>query len=296
MAPGTGLIGGGSIALDTLEGGFGRVENELGGSALYFCLAASLLTPVAMLAVAGTDVTESLHKAVEGRPIELGLLSILDAPSYRWRARQGAEGHNVFLGSDESIYDLWHPRLPEGAGWVFLGSMRTALQLQIARALRTRAELVAADSMSSYAVLAPREAQDLVTCCDWFFCNEEELEAMGGDPMDPEGFQRLKALRGLCLKSGPRGATVVVEGRRIQLPALPGPVVDTTGAGDALAGGLMARWQQLGGSISALPEALAYGIACASITIGAVGARGLLAATIEDVRRRVEELMARLGG
>src|SRR5579859_5320385 len=184
------LVGAGSIALDTLEGGFGRVEDELGGSALYFCLAASLVAPVRMLAVAGEDAAKALGETLKGRPVDVELLSVLDAPSYRWRARQGPEGHNIFVDSDESIYDRWRPRLPEQARWIFIGSMRTTLQLEIARELRRRVDLVAADSMSSYSVLAPREAQDLVGCCDWFFCNEEELAALGGDPDEADGFRR----------------------------------------------------------------------------------------------------------
>ena len=36
----------GSVALDTRDGPFGKVQEELGGSAVYFALAASLIVPV----------------------------------------------------------------------------------------------------------------------------------------------------------------------------------------------------------------------------------------------------------
>ena len=40
----------GSVALDTRDGPFGKVKEELGGSAVYFALAASLLVPVKVIA------------------------------------------------------------------------------------------------------------------------------------------------------------------------------------------------------------------------------------------------------
>ena len=54
----------------------------------------------------------------------------------------------------------------------------------------------------------------------------------------------------------------------VRVPAVADrPVVDTTGAGDALAGGMLARWLSTGGEPSGLQDALVWGVACASITI-----------------------------
>ena len=46
----------GSIALDTLETPFGKVEDELGGAGSYFSFAARVLTPVQLVGV-GIDFT-----------------------------------------------------------------------------------------------------------------------------------------------------------------------------------------------------------------------------------------------
>ena len=45
----------GSIGIDTVETPHGRVEDALGGSAVYFSLAAALFTPVRMVGVVGED-------------------------------------------------------------------------------------------------------------------------------------------------------------------------------------------------------------------------------------------------
>jgi sugar/nucleoside kinase (ribokinase family) len=70
------------------------------------------------------------------------------------------------------------------------------------------------------------------------------------------------------------------------------PVVDVTGAGDALAGGMLAAWLEAGGGPDALRVSLAHGIACASLAISAVGLRGLIGATPADLAARVTEALA----
>jgi sugar/nucleoside kinase (ribokinase family) len=69
-------------------------------------------------------------------------------------------------------------------------------------------------------------------------------------------------------------------------------VVDTTGAGDALAGGMLARWLSTGGQPAGLQDALIWGVACASITISAIGVKGLAKATRQELDERVAEVEA----
>ncbi|HEX7942768.1 MAG TPA: sugar kinase, partial [Gemmatimonadaceae bacterium] len=45
----------GSVALDSVETPFGRAENVLGGSATFFSASASLLTPVLLVGIVGSD-------------------------------------------------------------------------------------------------------------------------------------------------------------------------------------------------------------------------------------------------
>ena len=108
----------GSVALDNRDGPFGKVTEELGGSAVYFALAASLLIPVRISAPVGRDGVDQVIRAFEGRPIDTSLLEVIDAPTYRWKAHQ-EHGHTVDLGSADRIYDEWTPKVPaEFKGWI----------------------------------------------------------------------------------------------------------------------------------------------------------------------------------
>ncbi|HZV53279.1 MAG TPA: PfkB family carbohydrate kinase [Candidatus Dormibacteraeota bacterium] len=266
-----GLLVAGSIALDSLLGG--RIREELGGSALYFALAAARLVPVSMVAPVGRDAEARVRTLLARHPrIDASGLDVLEAPTYRWFA-DAREGRNLDLGSQDSIYDVWRPRLPRGfRGWAFIGSMRPDQQLRIARGL-AGCGLLAADAMYSYVTRAPAPTHQLLRLVDWYFCNDEELAALGGG--DPERFRARWALKGLVVKHGPGGATAhTVEGA-IHVPSRARRVEDTTGAGDALAAGMLAHWMLDGGRPGRLREALEVGSELAALAISAVGVRAL---------------------
>jgi sugar/nucleoside kinase (ribokinase family) len=268
------------------------VTDVLGGSALYFALAASLIGPVAVVAPVGTDAVDRVRAALGGRGVDTRGIAVVEAPTYRWHARQ-VEGRNFDLGSSDTIYDRWRPQLPgRYSGWVFVGSMRPDRQVDAASEAAA-ASLLAADAMRSYVDAAPAEARQLLELCGWYFCNHEEFAALGGDPEQPDAFRIRWSLAGLVLKRGPEGLTVFVDGREQSQPALTShPIVDTTGAGDALAGGLLARWLQTGGRSEGLADAVDWGVACASIAIEGIGVRALAAATPALLRQRVDEVRA----
>lgn len=280
----------GSVALDTREGPYGKVRDELGGSAVYFALAASLILPVRLCAPVGRDAEARLRKALAGRPIDTAGLDVVDAPTYRWTARQ-EHGRNVDLGSSDRIYDEWHPRLPDGfGGWAFVGSMRPDRQAEAMRGLHHLARLLAADAMLSYVTSQPREANDVLSRASWFFCNEEEFAALGGGSQAEE-FRRRWWLDGLVVKSGARGVTAQTADGRVHVPALlDHPAFDTTGAGDAVAGGMLARWLSTGGQRGGLQDAMVCGVACASLAIEAIGIRGIASATPKLLEQRMAEV------
>ncbi len=282
------LLVAGSVALDTRDGPFGKVEETLGGSAVYFALAASLIVPVKVVAPVGVDGAKRVAQAFSGRPIDIEHLQILEAPTYRWRAHQ-EHGRNIDLGSSDDIYNSWVPSLPAGFdGCAFVGSMRPDRQAQLMELLGA-ADLLAADAMLSYVHARPPEVRDVLRRAGWFFCNQEEFTALGGK--DPDEFRRQWWLKGLVIKAGALGLAAYTEYGVVHVPAVTDrPVVDTTGAGDALAGGMLARWLTTGGQPTGLQNALVWGVACASITVSSVGVKGIAKATRKELDERVTEV------
>lgn len=280
----TSLLVAGSIALDSLQGG--RVREELGGSATYFSLAASLFQPVCVVAPVGRDGEDIFRSALRARKqIDLCGLKVVDEPTYRWFA-DDESGRNVDLGSKDSIYDVWVPEVPAGfRGWSFCGSMRPDRQLTAAQGL-AGCGLLAADAMRSYVEADPSDAQEVLRLADWYFGNEEELSALGAS--EPERFREQWDLKGLVVKRGPGGATVYTDrGSHHEEAMFDPPARDTTGAGDCLAGAMLGRWLELGGDDHGLDEALRWGVAAATIGISEIGVRAIARARRGDVEQLV---------
>src|ERR1700738_5071365 len=77
----------GSVAFDTITTPTGHVDNELGGSATYFGLAASYFAQVRIVAVVGDDFTaehEDIHKA---RAFDTRVIERAAAKTFRWAGR-----------------------------------------------------------------------------------------------------------------------------------------------------------------------------------------------------------------
>ena len=75
---------------------------------------------------------------------------------------------------------------------------------------------------------------------DLLFCNEEEALALTGEEGSEAACQALgERAASACITRGSEGALVHAGGRRSHIPALRVEAVDTTGAGDSFAGGVL---------------------------------------------------------
>jgi ribokinase len=118
---------------------------------------------------------------------------------------------------------------------------------------RVSVDLAAWTELRAYGPVRFRELLDELAP-DVLFATEAEWQLLGG--------AYLAAPVGV-LKRGPRGCTVTTADARLDLAPVPGEVVDTTGAGDALAAGFL-----LGGS---LEEAARRGLDAAARCVARVG-------------------------
>ena len=73
---------------------------------------------------------------------------------------------------------------------------------------------------------------------DVLFMNEEEAEALLGSGSETK-LLKLKPSALVYLKKGEKGSLLFHKGKKTVVPALPATVVDTTGAGDAYAAGVL---------------------------------------------------------
>ncbi|HVB53272.1 MAG TPA: PfkB family carbohydrate kinase [Candidatus Acidoferrales bacterium] len=275
------------MGFDDLTTPAGRRREVAGGSALYFSLAAHRLCEVRVVAAIGTD-GRSLLDILDAANIDRSGVAQLPGLTYRWRAEHHpTDAVPVTEEQQLGVYLDWRPALPLPAREseiLFLGSMHPSRQLEVL-AQCPGAQLVALDTMRDFITSDRGELEQILHRVDMLFANETELRALLPSP--PVEVVELAAqalsrwsLRSVILKLGPAGVVAVSRrGTARTFAAAPGPpVVDPTGAGDALAGGLLGRLAQLRrGDDDAIDLAMVDGAGAARAAIAAFGVPGLLA-------------------
>jgi sugar/nucleoside kinase (ribokinase family) len=280
-----GITAAGSLGFDDLTTPAGRRREVPGGSALYFSLAASSFTTVRVAGVVGSDGS-SLLDLLDAADVDRSSVDQLPGASYRWRAEHHPSlGVPIHEEQKLGVYADWRPQLAPDARSseiLFLGSMHPLRQLEVLRQCRAP-RLVALDTMRDFIASHRKELEQVLLQSDLLFVNEAELRALLSSPQQDllevanEALERWH-LQDVVLKLGARGAATVSRLARREFPIAEGPpVVDPTGAGDALAGGMLGRLAQLQRSDSgAIEEALLDGSRVARAAISEFGVQGLL--------------------
>ena len=274
----------GTVHVDDIVTPAGAATGLLGGSAVYFALAAARSATVHVNGIVGTDHAAAFLELLRGPRVSTEGLVVSDLPTFRWHARHDFDRWvAVDTFSDEGCDPTWRPRLPAEAARaevLFLASMSPALQREVLA--QSGARLVGADSMTDYTGPEREAVREVVHASDVLFLNRSELASLTGAPITTWREEAIAMcgvgrLRAVVVKAGPKGASLVTADGVISLPPAPtAQVVDPTGAGDALAGGFLAACAAAERDDDAyFATALESGLRCAAAAISHFGVAGL---------------------
>ena len=288
----------GSVAIDTIETPFGSAKSVLGGSAVYFSLAASLFSPVRLVGVVGEDFPAEYRGLLEGRSIDLEGLTVAPGHTFRWdgvyRGQMNeAQTRDVQL----NVFEDFRPVVPDAykdSGFVFLANASPRTQLYV-REQVPAARFVMADTMNLWIETERPALLELLRSVDALILNDAEARQLSGED------NLLRAARWICergpgrcvVKKAEHGSMLVGPEGVFVLPGFPAEnVVDPTGAGDAFAGGMMG-YAATGGEpdYDTFRRALAYGTVVASFVIEEFGTERLRSISQQDVEQRMEEFI-----
>jgi sugar/nucleoside kinase (ribokinase family) len=284
----------GSIALDSVYTPFGETADAIGGSAVYFSVASSLLHPVRVVGVIGDDFPTDELARLSGNGIDWSGVERAQGESFRWKGKysydlQSRETLETRLG----VFASFQPRLPDeyrDAHYVFLGNIDPELQLSVLAQVR-QPRLIVCDTMN-YWIQGKRDALlALLRRVDILMVNDTEARELSGD-WNVHRAGRWILGRGpsrVVIKQGEYGALMLEPGRTFYVPAFPlEEVFDPTGAGDAFAGGFMGYLARVGDiSSDAMRRAMVYGATMGSYAVAGFGVRGFDGITAADVFARV---------
>ena len=233
------------MALDSVETAHGRAERVIGGSAVFFCAAASLLTGVRVVGVVGDDYPLRELDFLRARGVDLAGLVQVPGESFFWAGSypEGFLGRRT-LDTRLGVFATFDPVVPpdwRDSRVVFLGNIDPVLQLRVLNQVRSPG-LVAADTMNFWIGGAREALLAVLARLDVLFVNDEEALQLAREP-DLDRAARWIRARGpglVAVKRGEEGAVLFGSGWTLGCPGHPvGRVVDPTGAGDAFAGGFL---------------------------------------------------------
>jgi sugar/nucleoside kinase (ribokinase family) len=288
----------GSVALDTVETPYGSIEEELGGSAVYFSLAASQFSRVRLVGVVGRDFPQAHLDRLASLHIDLAGLQHVEGETFRWHgAYEGRMEQARTVEVRLNVFDRFIPAIPADyadSRYVFLANGSPTTHMHVLEQV-DRPKFVLADTMDFYIQNERDALLQLMQRIDGLILNDMEALQLSGEA------HLLGAARWICqhgpswciVKKGEHGSLLRAPQGFFVLPGFPHEsVVDPTGAGDAFAGGLMGYVASKDAvDLVALEFGLVYGTITASFAIGRLGPAGLEGLTHEAMQGRLDEFL-----
>ena len=289
----------GSIAIDTVKTPHGVSENCIGGSAVYFSMAASFFSPVRLVGAVGSDCPFDWTKVFAGRDIDLTGLEVREnSKTFRW---VGSYSENMDNRKTEyielNVLAEEPPIVPaefSDSKFVFLANTAPNLQLKLLNQI-DRPAFVAADTMDFWIEGHPEDLKTLLKKINCLIINEDEARLLANEHNLIKAAEKILDIGAdvVIIKKGESGSLLCnAGGDKFVLPAYPATEVkDPTGAGDSFAGGMMGYLAENNKTdFASLKKAVAYGTVVASFAIADFSLNGLISIDKADIKDRFENL------
>jgi cytidine kinase len=293
------LLAIGTLAYDTIETVHARRVDVLGGSAMYFAMAASKFTPVSVVGVVGTDFKRADLDVMSNCGIDIAGVEVAQGKTFRWTGRYEADWNTRHtLETHLNVFEHFDPKIPtalRASRYLFLANAAPRVQL---RALDQvdRPKFTTVDTMNLWIDIARADLLQVLRRVDAIVLNDEEARMLTGERTLLKAAGAVLGLgpRYVILKKGEHGAFLLGHDCHFSLPAYPvEEVQDPTGAGDTFAGGFMgylADQDKL--DPPTLRRAMLYGTVTASFCVQGFSAEALAERNREEIDERFDELLS----
>ncbi|MEE2941169.1 MAG: PfkB family carbohydrate kinase [Planctomycetota bacterium] len=290
----------GTLAYDSVETVHDRREDALGGSAMYFAVAAAPYVRPGLVGVVGGDWKSSDMEMLAERGVDVsGVEVIEEGKTFRWGGRYEPDWntrHTTY--TDLNVLENFEPKLPEeyrSSDFVFLANAHPAVQMQgLAQVEAPR--FTVADTMNLWIEIARPDLDELLTKVDGLILNDEEARMLTGENNLIRAAKKVleRGPKVVILKKGEHGAFIMGDGLHFSLPAYPvTDVIDPTGAGDCFAGGFMGSIAAAGeASPEVLRAAMLHGTVAASYCVQGFSVEDIGKRGTADYEARFQELLS----
>lgn len=291
----------GSVAYDSVETPYGKVEEALGGSATHFSVSASFFTNVMLVACVGKDFRGADRFLLESREIDLEGLEVMDGETFRWKGNYGNDLNEAnTLETHLNVFADFKPNLPakyRKSDFVFLGNIDPTLQRQVLSQVE-KPKLVACDTMNFWINGQLDALVETLKRVDILVINDAETKQLAAESNLVRAASKILEWgpKTIVVKRGEYGVAKFSRNRDgeltvFALPAFPlDEVFDPTGAGDTFAGGFMGYLAGTGRTDEeAQRQAIVFGSVMASFNVEKFSLDRLKELTFPEVQERFNE-------
>jgi sugar/nucleoside kinase (ribokinase family) len=288
----------GSIAFDSIETPFGKLDELLGGSATFFSAGASFFSPVRAVAVVGEDFDYNLLDFIKDRNVDLSGVYVEKGKTFRWGAKYQKDVNiRETIFTHLNVFQDFKPKIPEKfkeSKCVFLANIDPDLQNEVLIQIKNPS-LVVMDTMNFWIGGKRKSLLNVISNVDGIILNDSELRELS------EEYNLIKAAKIvskfgpelIIVKKGEHGAFIYYKGEFFFIPAFPlENVVDPTGAGDSFAGGFMgyiASSMKFG--FEEFKNGIIFGTVIASFCVEKFGIERFKYLTRNEIDERKEEFL-----
>ena len=286
----------GSLAFDSIETPFGKVDKIVGGAATYIALSASYFySPINLVSVIGEDFSQEMWEEFKKRNINTDGVEIRKGEkSFFWAGKYGMDlNTRETLKTELNVLANFEPKVPEHQkqpDYVILGNLDPKVQRKVIEQLTNKPKLIAMDTMNFWIENFRDEVMKTLALVDVLIINDEEARLLANDySLARAASKILKAgPKYLVIKKGEHGALFFYDKNVFFAPALPlEEVFDPTGAGDSFAGGFMGYIAKVDDtSPENMKNAVIYGSVIASFCVEEFGPSRLLKLSQMEINER----------
>lgn len=288
------LLVAGTVAYDSIETPFGKVENVLGGSALHFTNAASFFTDVGIVAIVGKDFRLNDIAFLKDRNVDMtGIEVDKKGKTFRWEGKYDYDlNQAVTLKTELNVIEGFKPKVPENykdTEFLFLANIDPELQAHVISQVHAPTAIVL-DTMNFWIENKLDRLMDVIEKVHMLIVNEAELREITKEHNLVKGARKLIAHGPSCVvvKRGEYGVFMMNEEELFLAPAFPlEDVFDPTGAGDTFAGGFMGYLANVGDAgFESIKQAIVMGTVMASFNVEDFSISRIKKLGYEEIRER----------
>ena len=290
----------GSVAYDSVQTHAGSRRMALGGSAVYFSIAASYMSDVSLVGVVGEDFEQRHVDLLTEHGVDVFGLERAEGKTFHWSGVYSTEDVNTreTLDTQLNVFSDFSPTLADvhrKSDYVFLANIDPELQTSVLDQMQERPKVVALDSMNFWIDGRRSDLDAVVKRVDILFLDESEARSYAGEANLVKAAKRIQETgpRVAVVKRGQHGVLVFDGLDVFSAPAMPlESVVDPTGAGDSFAGGFLGALASTGDvSNRGLRRAAVVGSVMGSFAVQDFSVGGLTHLKRRDMRDRFQQFV-----